>query len=112
MAGNTCKQVGWAVPYLTVPNLQCVPKPSPAPPKPPPLPSCYTDIECLRLRIPNVICMKTPWPASLNDGGKPGLCRIELETKIAKDYAKLYNHGEGPYQGLLLVESTYYCFHI
>ena len=23
-----------------------------------------------------------------------------------------YNHGEGPYKGLLLVESAYYCFHI
>ena len=25
---------------------------------------------------------------------------------------KLYNHGEGPYKGLLLVESGYYRFHI
>ena len=90
MAGSTCKQVGWAVPYLTVPNLQCVSNPS----KPPPLPQlpCYTNIECPR----GLTCMKTPWPASLN-GGKPGLCRIELETKVAKDYAKFYNHGEGPY---------------
>ena len=29
------------------------------------------------------------------------------------DYSvKLYNHGEGPYLGLLLVESGFYYFHI
>ena len=28
---------------------------------------------------------------------------IELEMKVAEDYAKFYNHGEGPYYGLLLV---------
>ena len=24
-------------------------------------------------------------------------CLLELETNIAEDYAKFYNHGEGPY---------------
>ena len=34
-------------------------------------------------------------------------------TSAADDQsAKLYNHGEGPYLGLLLVESSYYHFHI
>ena len=28
---------------------------------------------------------------------------VELQTKVAEDYAKFYNHGEGPYYGLLLV---------
>ena len=32
---------------------------------------------------------------------------LELQTKVPEDYAKFYNHGEGPYQGLLLVESAY-----
>ena len=31
---------------------------------------------------------------------------LELETKVAEDYTKFNNHGEGPYQDLLLVEST------
>ena len=26
---------------------------------------------------------------------------LELETKVAEDYAKCYNHGEGPSRGLL-----------
>ena len=34
---------------------------------------------------------------------------VELETKV---HPKLRNHGEGPYLGLLLVESGYYRFHI
>ena len=33
---------------------------------------------------------------------------LELETEVAKDYAKFHNHREGPYLGLLLVESAYY----
>ena len=39
---------------------------------------------------------------------------LELETKVDEDFAKFYNRGEGPYyyQGLLLVESGYYRFHI
>ena len=32
---------------------------------------------------------------------------LELQTNLHEDYAKFYNHGEGPYQGLLLVESAY-----
>ena len=24
-------------------------------------------------------------------------CLVELETKVAEDYAKFYNHGGGPY---------------
>ena len=39
----------------------------------------------------------------------PPTCPLELETKV---HPKIRNHGEGPYQGLLLVESGYYCFHI
>ena len=38
-----------------------------------------------------------------------GPCSIELQTK---DHTKVYNHGEGPYKGLLLAESSYYRFHI
>ena len=26
-------------------------------------------------------------------------CLLELETKVAEDYAKFYNHREGPYLG-------------
>ena len=37
---------------------------------------------------------------------------LELETKVAEDYTKFYNHGEGPDEGLLLVESAYKHFHI
>ena len=35
--------------------------------------------------------------------------QVEFETKV---HQKVRNHGEGPYQGLLLVESGYYRFHI
>ena len=38
-----------------------------------------------------------------------GTTALELETKV---HPKVRNHGEGPYQGLLLVESGYYRFHI
>ena len=31
----------------------------------------------------------------------------KMETKVAKNYAEFYNHEEGPYKGLLLVESAY-----
>ena len=34
---------------------------------------------------------------------------LKLQTKVN---TKVRNHGEGPYQGLLLVESAYYRFHI
>ena len=34
---------------------------------------------------------------------------VELETEV---HTKVRNHGEGPYKGLLLVESGYYHFHI
>ena len=38
----------------------------------------------------------------------PGLQRsLELQTNLGEDYAKMYNHGEGPYWGLLLVGSAY-----
>ena len=33
----------------------------------------------------------------------------EVETKV---HPKVRNHGEGPYKGLLLVESGYYHFQI
>ena len=36
---------------------------------------------------------------------------IQLKVTV-KVHPKVRNHGEGPYQGLLLVESGYYCFHI
>ena len=32
---------------------------------------------------------------------------IELQTYLREDYAKFYNYREGPYLGLLLVESAY-----
>ena len=44
----------------------------------------------------------------LHDGPLGGLVP-ELETKV---HPKVRNHGEGPYKGLLLVESGYYRFHI
>ena len=37
---------------------------------------------------------------------------ITRTSAANRSKVKLYNHGEGPYQGLLLVESTYYRFHI
>ena len=37
----------------------------------------------------------------------PSGCRIELQTKVIRRYARFYNHGEGPYQGLVLVGSAY-----
>ena len=43
-------------------------------------------------------------PASL-------LCPLSTRT-LNEGYPKICNHGEGPYQGLLLVESTYLRFHI
>ena len=33
-------------------------------------------------------------------------------SALNEGYPKVRNHGEGPYQGLLLVESGYYRFHI
>ena len=38
-----------------------------------------------------------------------GEYRVELQTKV---HTKVRNHGEGPYLGLVLVESGYYRFHI
>ena len=38
-----------------------------------------------------------------------GYWLLELEAKV---HPKVRNHGEGPYLGLLLVESGYYRFHI
>ena len=35
-------------------------------------------------------------PRYYSDSG-PGQCPVELQTKGPEDYAKLYNHGEGPY---------------
>ena len=32
---------------------------------------------------------------------KDGRYEIELEMMFAEDYVKFYNHGEGPYYGLL-----------
>ena len=34
---------------------------------------------------------------------------LELQTKV---HTNVRNHGDGPYLGLLLVESSYYHFHI
>ena len=34
---------------------------------------------------------------------------LELQTKV---HTKVRNHGDGPYLGLLLAESSYYHFHI
>ena len=34
---------------------------------------------------------------------------LQLESKV---HSKVRNQGEGPYEGLLLVESGYYRFHI
>ena len=28
---------------------------------------------------------------------------LEFETKVAEDYAKFNNHGEGPYKGIVIV---------
>ena len=36
----------------------------------------------------------------------------QCRKSIHRFHNRLYNHGEGPYQGLLLVESGYYRFHI
>ena len=33
-------------------------------------------------------------------------------TLVLQTIHRFHNHGEGPYYGLLLVESAYYCFHI
>ena len=35
-------------------------------------------------------------PRYYSDSG-PGLCPVELQTKVPKDCVKLYNHGEGSY---------------
>ena len=37
---------------------------------------------------------------------------IVLQNVASELHPKVRNHGEGPYQGLLLVESGYYGFHI
>ena len=39
----------------------------------------------------------------------PSPSSLEVQTKV---HPKVRNHGEGPYKGLLLVESGYYRFHI
>ena len=41
--------------------------------------------------------------------GSRGECWVELQTEV---HTKVCNHGEGPYWGLLLVESGFYRFHI
>ena len=38
--------------------------------------------------------------------------RLGVLLCLKKFHPKVRNHGEGPYQGLLLVESGYYRFHI
>ena len=35
------------------------------------------------------------------------LSSLELDTKVAENYLKFNNHREGPYLGLLMVESAY-----
>ena len=40
---------------------------------------------------------------------KVSRCRVQLETKVNTEAC---NHREGPYKGLLLVESAYYRFHM
>ena len=47
------------------------------------------------------------WPGTEpgDDGGLGSSASIKV-------YPKVRNHGEGPYKGLLLVESGYYRFHI
>ena len=42
----------------------------------------------------------TPTPATRSE------LILQLQTKVPEDYEKFYNHGEGPYLGLLPVEST------
>ena len=37
---------------------------------------------------------------------------VVLQKVASEDDPKVRNHGEGPYWGLLLVESGYYRFHI
>ena len=37
---------------------------------------------------------------------------LVLQKVASEADPKVRNHGEGPYQGLLLVESGYYRFHI
>ena len=41
---------------------------------------------------------------SVQSGEVMQTCVLELETKV---HTKVRNHGEGPYEGLLLVESAY-----
>ena len=38
--------------------------------------------------------------------------QVVLQKVASELHPKVRNHGEGPYQGLLLVESGYYRFHI
>ena len=43
---------------------------------------------------------------------RPHEWRLVLQKVTSEANPKVRNHGEGPYQGLLLVESGYYRFHI
>ena len=52
--------------------------------------------ECLGVHSP---CQKVLWCSVWSIASNEG-------------YPKVRHHGEGPYQGLLLVESGYYRFHI
>ena len=38
-----------------------------------------------------------PLPHHQKVSRKIRVLRLELQTKVHKDYAKFYNHGEGPY---------------
>ena len=56
-----------------------------------------------QIRCQQQLCSQLQCVISLDVGD------LEIETKV---HPKVRNHGEGPYQGLLLVESGYYRFHI
>ena len=46
---------------------------------------------------------------------QPSRCNTALKVRARNEPSrslKFHNHGEGPYEGLLLVERGYYRFHI
>ena len=50
----------------------------------------------------------SPAQESTRDGQWAAEQQVTIQTRAVNDYSvKLYNHGEGPYKGLLLVESAY-----
>ena len=74
----------------------------------------FTILRCpCRLRWRMDVTNISPQITILRRGRTCALCRVQsFKWRLFKGTWRFHNLGKGPYWGLLLVESAYYCFHI